>query len=536
MDKNLFLAVALSIAVYAAWFGFIEKKIAKSNGAVAAGQVASNGAPNGNATTSGNNATTNGNNGSAANGMPPSASGFADSKLTPAENDSIESASLGKASLGIRAHGAAIASWKFTGPRGVVELVQSANPGMLSTFPDLAFHRIGKPDELMFQAERPDKLRVIKEFLPGDSEATPPAPPRLRVTIENPTGAARDSGAWTLSVGPGLGTIPTEEKDNAKLTRALGLSKGEGGLAGKVDVFKTAGDHPADFRWVGVDNRYFLAALLPTEGEFEKVSSFDNHQVLLVAKSAAIAPHDRRVWEVPFYIGAKGQTWLSRYKLGLERSIDFGFFAQLGRIVLRVLDKIHSATGNWGWSIIILTMLIQTLMFPATYQSLKATTKMKLLQPEIAKLQQRHSKDPQRLNAEMMELYKKHGANPLGGCLPMLVQMPIFYALYTALRNAWELHGASWIFWIHDLSAKDPFYVLPLLMGGLMFAQNRMNPAVGGDPAQQQMMTFMPVIFTVMFLNFPSGLVLYWMTNSLVSAVAQLALKDHLALTPAKRA
>jgi YidC/Oxa1 family membrane protein insertase len=172
-------------------------------------------------------------------------------------------------------------------------------------------------------------------------------------------------------------------------------------------------------------------------------------------------------------------------------------------------------------------------MFPLTFQSLKAMAAMKKLQPEIAKLQQRYAKDPQRLNAEMMGLYKKHGANPLGGCLPMIVQMPVFVALYNALRNAWELHGASWIFWIHDLSAKDPYYVLPILMGALMFGQNKLNPAMGGDPAQQQMMTFMPIVFTLMFMNFPSGLVLYWMTNSLVSAVSQLALRNRLGLAKA---
>ena len=169
-------------------------------------------------------------------------------------------------------------------------------------------------------------------------------------------------------------------------------------------------------------------------------------------------------------------------------------------------------------------------MFPLTFKSLKATAAMKKLQPEITRLQQRYSKEPAKLNAEMMELYKKHGANPLGGCLPMLIQMPVFIALFNALRNAWELHGAAWIFWIKDLSAKDPYYVLPLLMGGLMFAQNRMSPAVGVDPAQQKMMTFMPVIFTVMFLNFPSGLVLYWMTNSLVSTLQQIVLRDRLGL------
>ena len=152
---------------------------------------------------------------------------------------------------------------------------------------------------------------------------------------------------------------------------------------------------------------------------------------------------------------------------------------------------------------------------------------MKKLQPEVAKLQKKYADDSQKLSAATMELYKTKGANPLGGCLPMVLQMPIFIALFNALRNSWELHGAVWIFWIKDLSAKDPYYVLPIVMGGLMFLQSKMNPPAGG-PAQQKIMMFMPLIFTFMFMNFPSGLVLYWLTNSLVStAVVQVALKDH---------
>jgi YidC/Oxa1 family membrane protein insertase len=174
-----------------------------------------------------------------------------------------------------------------------------------------------------------------------------------------------------------------------------------------------------------------------------------------------------------------------------------------------------------------LTLCLQVLLSPLTYKSLKAAASMRKLQPQIAKLQERYKDDPTRMNTEMMGLYKKEGANPLGGCLPMLLQMPIFVSLYNALRNSWELHGVGWMFWIHDLSAKDPYYVLPLVMGGLMFAQSKLNPPAG-DPAQQQMMMFMPVIFTVMFLNFPSGLVLYWLTNSLVSTVLQLSLRSHL--------
>jgi YidC/Oxa1 family membrane protein insertase len=309
------------------------------------------------------------------------------------------------------------------------------------------------------------------------------------------------------------------------MSRALGLLKGEGGLAGKIEKFKP-GQASGSYRWVGVDNRYFLAAVLTEKEPPSAVEARFPPQVVLTFAGTSLAPGASRTWELPYYIGPKGNTWLSRYQAGLDRSIDFGFFAQLGRFVLKVLDRLHGYTGNWGWSIILLTLLLQLVLFPLTYKSLKAAAAMKRLQPEIARLQQKYSKEPGRLNTEMMELYKKHGANPLGGCLPMLLQMPIFVALFNALRNAWELHGAAWIFWIKDLSAKDPYYVLPLIMGGLMYAQSRLNPP-SADPAQAGMMKMMPIIFTFMFLKFPAGLVLYWLTNSLGSTVQPIALKDY---------
>jgi YidC/Oxa1 family membrane protein insertase len=327
-------------------------------------------------------------------------------------------------------------------------------------------------------------------------------------------------------VGPGLGTIATEQKENAKLQRAIALTPEAAGLNGRVEKLKP-GEHPGPYRWIGIDNRYFLAALMPSPEHFGPARVEGPSTLILTAKPVAIAPGGSFTWEVPFYLGAKGQTWLARYGFGLERSIDFGFFAWIGRKMLNTLQALHAMTGNWGWSILILTLGLQVLLFPLTWKSLRAAGAMKKLQPEIAKLQQKYADDAQKLSAATMELYKQKGANPLGGCLPMVLQMPIFIALFNALRNSWELHGAAWIFWIHDLSAKDPYYVLPLVMGGLMFLQSKLNPPAG-DPAQQKVMMFMPVMFTFMFMNFPSGLVLYWLTNSLVSTTVQITLKKQL--------
>lgn len=500
MDKNLLLAVVLSVVVYALWFGFAEKRLAP-----------------------GDNRTP----GTVRHDVNPSRTAPAANPITPqaAAADMAQSAKgadpvlIGDVEALISPRGAAVVSWRDREPLGFVELVSDPHPGFFATWPELSFKR--ESSAISYSALRPDGLRIMKEFLPGQGTDLP----RLRITLSNTGRQSLETGGWFISVGPGLGTIPTEQKENLKLSRALGLLSGEQGLKGKIEKF-IPGEHPGNYRWVGIDNRYFLAAMLPPS-DFN-VSSELPPKTILNAKSLKLAPQETRSWEIPYYWGPKGQSWLSRYGKGLERSIDFGFFAQLGRFIMRILTKLHGWTHNWGWSIILLTVLLQIVVFPLTFKSLKAMTAMKRLQPEITKLQQKYANDQTKMHTELMELYKKNGANPLGGCLPMLLQLPVFYALYNALRNAWELHGAAWVFWIKDLSAKDPFYVLPVIMGGLMFFQNKFNPP-SADPSQAQMMTWMPVIFTVMFLNFPSGLVLYWLTNSLISAVQQTALKKYLA-------
>ncbi len=525
MDKNLLLAVTLSLGVYALWFGVIEKRVMPAPPPRSAYQ--STAAP---ASTPGQ---------PAAEGQAP-APGQPNEPALNKETalKGAQTVTFGKTTALITPKGAAIVSWRDPEPLGVVELIDDPRPGFLSTFPELSFKRDEQAQGVVYKAKRTDGAIITKEFLPEG----PSSLPRLRVTISNPTSKEMASGPWTLSLGPGLGTIESEQKENVKVWRAIGLTAPEGGLEGKVDAFKP-GQQTGNYRWLGVDNRYFLAAVVPAAGDFERVDSFLPPMVTLTAKNSAIPAQGSRTWEIPYYIGAKGHNWLSHYNAGLERAINFGFFAWLGRHVLQVLNRLHEVTGNWGWSIIILTILIQVVLFPFTFQSLKSMAKMRRLQPEIARLQQRYAKDQAKLSAETMELYKKNGANPLGGCLPMLVQMPVFYALYNALRSAWELHGAPWIFWVHDLSAPDalfhlpalipvlggkPVPLLPLIMGGVMFVQNKLNAQQTADPAQAQMMTFMPIIFTFMFLKFPAGLVLYWLTNSLASTAQQLVLKNYL--------
>ncbi|HAM36002.1 MAG TPA: hypothetical protein DEB40_11100 [Elusimicrobia bacterium] len=515
MDKNLLLAVALSIAVYALWFGLIEKHYVNPapRTPTAASMPAANQAA------------------AAKSGEPLSAPErertTADSSPDrgPADRKAIEAEAepLADQSKEIRIHpqGAAIVSCRYRGPLGAVELVHDPTPGLFATWPELRFSRENAAGgATLYSASRPDGMRIFKEYLPEG----PATLPRIRVRLVNPTAQPLESGVWTMNLGPGLDTVPSEMKENASVWRAVGLLAGEKGSGGKIEAFKP-GAHAGPYRWAGIDNRYFLAAVLPAPGDFSAIESASPPRLTLRALSATIPPRGERAWEIPYYLGAKGQTWLTQYRSGLERSIDFGFFAQLGRFVIKVLNRIHRLTGNWGWAIVLMTFLIQALLFPLTYKSMKAMAVMKKLQPDISRLQQKYGKDQQRLNAEMMELYKKSGANPLGGCLPLLLQMPVFIALFNAMRSAWELHGAPWMFWVRDLSAKDPYYVLPIVMGGVMFLQNRMNPAATTDPTQKTMMTWMPVIFTFMFLSTPAGLVLYWLTSSIISAGIQVALK-----------
>jgi YidC/Oxa1 family membrane protein insertase len=502
MDRNLLLAVTLSVAVYAAWFGFIEKKVNPQplNKPYVAGQmnVPANAAPG---------------------SMPSSQASAPEPKLDVAEAETVN---IGDAIVKIHPRGAAIVSFQYPEPLGLVELVHDPVDGMFATFSDLVFKRDPSvKNGVVYSATRADGLKISKEFVPGSGSLLP----RVNVVAVNPTKRAIDAGAWTLSVGPGLGTIATEQKENQKLQRAIALTPAEGGLNGRIEKL-APGVHPGPYRWVGIDNRYFLAALLPSPELFGPAKSELPPKIVLTAKAVTIPPNGSFTWEVPFYLGAKDRT-LPGYGYGLERAIDFGFFSWIGRRLLTVLERLHGMTGNWGWSILLLTLGLQALLFPLTWKSLRAAAAMKKLAPEVAKLQQKHADDSAKLSAATMELYKTKGANPLGGCLPMVLQMPIFIALFNALRNSWELHGAVWIFWIKDLSAKDPYYVLPIVMGGLMFLQSKMNPPAG-DPAQQKIMMFMPLMFTFMFMNFPSGLVLYWLTNSLVSTVVQVTLKDRL--------
>jgi len=221
------------------------------------------------------------------------------------------------------------------------------------------------------------------------------------------------------------------------------------------------------------------------------------------------------------YLGPKEYKVLKAINPILTNCIEYGWFTFAAKPLFAILSWLHGIFGNWGWAIIALTALIRVVLYPLTYKGMVSMQKMKLLAPKLKELKTKHKKDPQRLNAATMEMYKKHGANPLGGCLPMLLQIPVFFALYRTLLNSVELQGAPWMLWIHDLSRMDPYYVLPILMGASMFMQQRMTPNNFTDPMQEKVFKYLPVVFTFFFVTFPSGLVLYWFTNNLFSIAQQ---------------
>ncbi len=232
--------------------------------------------------------------------------------------------------------------------------------------------------------------------------------------------------------------------------------------------------------------------------------------------------------ELGGYVGPKYVETLKGINPRLGGVVEYGFFTFIAKPMFTALEWIEKEVGNWGWAIVILTILIRLILFPLTYKGMVSMSKLKDLAPKLTELREKYKGDPQKLNVHMMDLYKKHGANPLGGCLPLLLQIPVFFAIYRVLLNAIELKGAPWILWIHDLSLMDQYYVLPLLMGATMFLQQKITPTNFTDPMQEKIFKYLPVVFTFFFLAFPAGLTLYWFVNNVLSIGQQYAVNKML--------
>ena len=263
-------------------------------------------------------------------------------------------------------------------------------------------------------------------------------------------------------------------------------------------------------KWIAIEDKYFGAILSPTK-QMPEASAWSQQGAANIAFRIPAG-----VNEYTLYAGPKKQDLLKAVGAGLEHIIDFGFFSIISRPIFWLLQKCYSYVGNYGWAIVLLTIIVRIPFIPIVNKGQKSMKGLQKVQPLMAEIKKKYKKNSDQMQKEMMALYKKHKVNPMGGCLPMLLQIPVFFALYKVLMVSIELRGAPFMLWITDLSMKDPYYVMPLVMGATMFLQQRMTPSAG-DPKQQKIMMFMPVIFTFMFLNFASGLVLYWLTNNLLS-------------------
>ncbi len=283
--------------------------------------------------------------------------------------------------------------------------------------------------------------------------------------------------------------------------------------------------------WAGPMSTYFLAAVLPGDPDGVTVKGLVQNTVYRVAVESAefmLNPGQMRELKVSYWFGPKDRAELGAVSPQLAKSVDLGFFSSIGKGLLWILEFFQQYVHNWGIAIILLTVLIKVVFWPLTAKSYASMEKMKELQPLMTTIREKCKGNREQMNKEVMALYKSHGVNPASGCVPILIQLPVFFGLYQALLSSIALRHASFItylpgtdiIWLADLSAKDPLYITPVVMGISMFVQQRMSPPPG-DPMQAKIMMFLPLIFTVLFLNFPSGLVLYWLVNNILSIFQQ---------------
>ncbi|WAJ37640.1 membrane protein insertase YidC [Pseudomonas sp. GOM7] len=276
--------------------------------------------------------------------------------------------------------------------------------------------------------------------------------------------------------------------------------------------------------WVAWLQHYFVTAWVPAKDSTNLIQtrkdSQGNYIVGFTGPTVQVAAGTKGEVGAVLYAGPKLQEYLGSLSPGLELTVDYGVLWFLAQPIFWLLEVIHGLVGNWGWSIIFLTIIIKAIFFPLSAASYRSMARMRAVSPKLQALKEQYGDDRQKMSQAMMELYKKEKINPLGGCLPILVQMPVFLALYWVLLESVEMRQAPWLLWITDLSIKDPFFILPIIMGATMFIQQQLNPTPP-DPMQARVMKLMPIIFTFFFLWFPAGLVLYWVVNNCLSIAQQ---------------
>ena len=314
-----------------------------------------------------------------------------------------------------------------------------------------------------------------------------------------------------------------------------GLCVGEFGTerrqARKIEERRMFGEGPENVDFGGVDERYFMTAIIPVEDtifsecSYRPTNTVGHVVTVLTTPEFSIEPGSSRTFDFLLFTGPKHEDYLDAFPGELSRSVDFGWFSFLALPIRFLLLFFQGLVTNWGLAIILLTITIKALLFPVTQKGYESMEKMKIVQPRMKELQDKYASDRMKLAEEQQKLFKEEGVNPLSGCLPMLAQMPIYFALYRAIWGSAELYNAPFILWIHDLSQADPFFVLPVLMGATMLIQQRLMPQAVDNPQMKTVNRIMPIMFTVMMLFLPSGLVLYIFVNMVLSIVQMLYIR-----------
>lgn len=402
------------------------------------------------------------------------------------------------------------------GPLGFSQALFRTEGGDLSL-------RDGQRGTVSFRYRTPEGLEMVKtlEFASDSYEI------RCGVNIINRSGQTI-GGRGSLIWGPGLedivGAGGEENKSRSSRYGYKGALVLDGRKTSKIKAKDLEGTRTFEdpVTWIASSDMYFVAVLLPVEGfdgALARKGSGERVEVALLSQQR-LSPGAGAEMAASAYVGPKEMNSLRQVDPSLIRTIDFGIFGFIAKPLLELLNFFHRYVGNYGLAIIILSALIKIIFIPFSAISHRSMKKMSRLQPQINALRDRYKKDKEKLNQEVMKLYQQNRVNPASGCLPILVQIPVFFALYRALLGAIELRHAPFYLWIVDLSAKDPLYITPIIMGATMFLQQKMTPTAA-DPRQARIMLFLPIIFTALFLSFPAGLVIYWTVNNVLTIAHQ---------------
>lgn len=401
-------------------------------------------------------------------------------------------------------------------------------PTHLSPFKLVSNTQQGEEQVIVFESTV-DSVRLVKEFTINESSyvvnvrheihnlSDEPINPALYFQLTRDDSDPKETSTFYKTfTGP---TIYSEQEKFQKITFS--------------DIKKQKAKYleSTDNGWIGMVQHYFASAWVPTQGVERKneVLSLGKGQyaVRTILSPESVAANEMIVVDSALWVGPQDQKAMSELAPGLELVVDYGWLTIIAKPLFMLMTFLHSFISNWGWTIVVLTLLIKAVFYPLSAASYRSMAKMKQVGPRLKSLREQFGDDKAKLNAAMMEMYRTEKINPLGGCLPMLIQIPVFIALYWVLLGSVEMRGAPWVLWIQDLAARDPYFILPIFMMATMFLQIKLNPTPP-DPMQAKVMMAMPLVFGAMMFFFPAGLVLYWCVNNAVSIIQQRYIMNKL--------